>query len=103
MDDAVSVRPWRRKIGIWSPKMPPMTRIGTSTPASRSGTASSRKATPSERAPSDDQMPGHRHEPVAVGIGLDDRHHRGRRDRRLDRAIVLGETGEADLDDRRPQ
>ena len=53
--------------------------------------------------PERDQVPGHGHEPVAVGIGLHDRHHRGRRDRRLDRAEVLRETGEADLDDRRPQ
>ncbi len=57
-----------------------------------------------ERArPEAGQVPGHRHEPVAVGVGLHDGHHRGRGHRRLDRAEVLRETIQADLDDRRPQ
>ena len=50
-----------------------------------------------------DQVAGDRHEPVAVGVGLHDRHHRGRRHGRLDRAVVLGQAVEADFDDGRPQ
>ncbi len=49
------------------------------------------------------QVPGHRHEPVTVGVGLHDGHHRGRSHRRPDRAEVLREAIQADLDDRRPQ
>jgi len=81
-----------------------MTRTGTVTPASRSATASSRKATPSERAPSATRCRPTRHEPVAVGIALDDRHQpRPARPPPGSRGKFSARRSQADLDDRRPQ